>query len=91
MALSIRYDTLAESAPISGHIISLVLGIPHVLVDNSIGKLGDYHSTWTKDCPLGHLVRKDDQSVSENGSMLQQVEDIYSRWIVEGKISGLDF
>lgn len=31
-----------------GHIVSLVLGIPHILIHNKIGKLGDYHPTWTK-------------------------------------------
>jgi hypothetical protein len=35
--------------PLSGHIISLVLYIPHVIIDNSIGKLGSYYRArpWT--------------------------------------------
>lgn len=69
-----------------GHIVSLVLGIPHILIDNSIGKLGDYHSTWTEDCPLGHLVQ-------DNGTndMVQRIENRYLQWLDEGKISGNDF
>ncbi|ORY88490.1 polysaccharide pyruvyl transferase-domain-containing protein [Leucosporidium creatinivorum] len=70
-----------------GHIVSLVLGIPHVLIDNSIGKLSDYHSTWTKDCPLGTLVS------SEGGDEEQAaaVEGVYKKWVDEGKINGRNF
>lgn len=37
-----------------GHILSLLLGIPHVLLDNSYGKLRRFHETWTRGCPLVH-------------------------------------
>lgn len=30
-----------------GHILCLLLEIPHVLMENSYGKLGDFHETWT--------------------------------------------
>jgi exopolysaccharide biosynthesis predicted pyruvyltransferase EpsI len=30
-----------------GHILCLLLGLPHVLLDNSIGKLSAYFETWT--------------------------------------------
>lgn len=29
-----------------GHILSLLLGIPHVVLDNSYGKLSSFHDTW---------------------------------------------
>jgi pyruvyl transferase EpsO len=32
-----------------GHILSLLLGIPHVLLDNSYGKLSHHAETWTSD------------------------------------------
>ena len=32
-----------------GHILSLLLGIPHVILDNSYGKLSRFHDTWTRD------------------------------------------
>jgi pyruvyl transferase EpsO len=32
-----------------GHILCLLLGIPHVLLDNSYGKLSSFHETWTTD------------------------------------------
>jgi pyruvyl transferase EpsO len=34
-----------------GHILSLMSGIPHVIVDNSYGKLGSFWQTWTSDGP----------------------------------------
>jgi len=35
-----------------GHILSLLLGIPHVVLDNSYGKLRHFHETWTRSMPL---------------------------------------
>jgi pyruvyl transferase EpsO len=37
-----------------GHILSVLLGIPHVVHDNTYGKLSSFHRTWTSD---GELVR----------------------------------
>jgi len=30
-----------------GHILSMLLGIPHVVLDNSYGKISSFHSAWT--------------------------------------------
>ncbi|MGH7844649.1 MAG: polysaccharide pyruvyl transferase family protein [Candidatus Binatia bacterium] len=35
-----------------GHILSVLLGIPHVVLDNNYGKLRDFVQTWTKACDL---------------------------------------
>lgn len=35
-----------------GHILCLLLGLPHVLLDNTYGKLKDFYDTWTKGCAL---------------------------------------
>lgn len=35
-----------------GHILCTLLGIPHVLLDNTYGKIRSFHSTWTRDCEL---------------------------------------
>jgi pyruvyl transferase EpsO len=37
-----------------GHILSLLLGIPHVVLDNSYGKLRSFCETWTKSSDLAH-------------------------------------
>ncbi|NQU10761.1 polysaccharide pyruvyl transferase family protein [bacterium] len=36
-----------------GHILCLLLGIRHYLLDNTYGKLRHFHETWTRDCGLG--------------------------------------
>lgn len=35
-----------------GHIISVLLGIPNVLLDNSYGKVKSFYETWTKSCDI---------------------------------------
>ena len=37
-----------------GHLLSVLLGIPHVVLDNSYGKIRDYYDTWTHSCGLTH-------------------------------------
>ena len=35
-----------------GHILSLLLGIPHALLDNSYGKVRSFYETWTHEAPI---------------------------------------
>jgi exopolysaccharide biosynthesis predicted pyruvyltransferase EpsI len=35
-----------------GHILCLLLGIPHIAFDNNYGKVGSFIETWTADCGL---------------------------------------
>jgi len=35
-----------------GHILSLMLGIPHAVLDNSYGKVRSFYETWTRDAPI---------------------------------------
>ena len=39
------------------HILCLLLGIPHVCLDNSYGKLAAFIGSWTETSPLVHRVR----------------------------------
>lgn len=39
-----------------GHILSLLLGIPHAVLDNSYGKVRHFYETWTRDSPLVRWV-----------------------------------
>jgi pyruvyl transferase EpsO len=32
-----------------GHILATLLGIPHVILDNSYGKLSSFYRQWTND------------------------------------------
>jgi exopolysaccharide biosynthesis predicted pyruvyltransferase EpsI len=45
-----------------GHIVSVLLGIPHVLLDNRIGKLRAYYETWTSSVDIAHFA--DDQDAA---------------------------
>ena len=38
-----------------GHIMSLLLSIPHFLSDNVYGKLNNFYSCWTSDCDITYL------------------------------------
>lgn len=33
-----------------GHILSTLIGVPHVLMDSKLGKNLNFHNTWTRDC-----------------------------------------
>ena len=37
-----------------GHILCVLLGIPHVVLDNNYGKVKGFHETWTTGCSLAH-------------------------------------
>jgi len=37
-----------------GHVLSLLLGIPHVILDNNNGKVRRFFETWTQDAELTH-------------------------------------
>lgn len=50
-----------------GHILCLQLGIPHVLVDNSYGKLRAFHETWTKGSDLVTWCETHEQALTEAG------------------------
>ena len=40
-----------------GHIFCLLLGIPHVLLNNDSGKNWNFYETWTRESPLCRLAR----------------------------------
>lgn len=46
-----------------GHILCLLLGIPHIALDNSYGKLSGFISTWTKDCPFVRVAPSLDEAI----------------------------
>lgn len=40
-----------------GHILALLLGLPHVILDNSYGKISSFHAAWTSEASNVHLAR----------------------------------
>ncbi len=47
-----------------GHVLSVLLGIPHVLLDNSTGKVRSFYETWTRACPLVRWCETPDEAVA---------------------------
>jgi pyruvyl transferase EpsO len=47
-----------------GHILSLLLGIPHVLLDNSYGKVRRFHEDWTHDSPLVRFAQSEAEALA---------------------------
>lgn len=39
-----------------GHILSTVIGVPHVLMDSKLGKNINFHDTWTRDCECTRIT-----------------------------------
>jgi exopolysaccharide biosynthesis predicted pyruvyltransferase EpsI len=52
-----------------GHILSLLVDRPHVLLDNSYGKVSGFFDTWTHACQLSHMA-------SSAGEVQQMVHEI---------------
>ncbi|KAM6480778.1 polysaccharide pyruvyl transferase-domain-containing protein [Trichoderma sp. SZMC 28011] len=39
-----------------GHILSTLIGVPHVLMDSKLGKNLNFHNTWTRDCECTRIA-----------------------------------
>jgi pyruvyl transferase EpsO len=46
-----------------GHIMSLLIGIPHFLSDNIYGKLNNFYSCWTHDCDITYMCTPDKNQI----------------------------
>lgn len=46
-----------------GHIMSTLMGIPHVLMDSKLKKNLFYHDTWTKDCDCVRVADNIEEAV----------------------------
>lgn len=58
-----------------GHILALQLGIPHVVLDNSYGKLHHFISTWTHASPLVRLAHSPDEAAERARTMVEALPD----------------
>jgi exopolysaccharide biosynthesis predicted pyruvyltransferase EpsI len=45
-----------------GHILSTVIGVPHVLMDSKLGKNLNFHNTWTRDCACTKITKSIDSA-----------------------------
>jgi exopolysaccharide biosynthesis predicted pyruvyltransferase EpsI len=46
-----------------GHLLSLLLGIPHFIVDNSYGKVRGFHDAWTRECGLARYCADEQEAL----------------------------
>jgi pyruvyl transferase EpsO len=47
-----------------GHILCLLLAIPHVMLDNNYGKIRSFYETWTRNCPLTHWAASPPEAIA---------------------------
>lgn len=47
-----------------GHILSTLIGVPHVLLDSKLGKNLNLHNTWTSDCACTRIAKNIDQALA---------------------------
>ncbi len=52
-----------------GHILCMLLGMPHVVLDNTYRKLSRFIDTWTRDSTLVRLVDTPDAAVAEAATL----------------------
>ena len=50
------------------HVLSLLLGIPHVVTDNVSGKIRSFHETWTSDSELATWAESLEQRGPDRGT-----------------------
>lgn len=54
------------------HILCVLLGIPHVLLDNNYGKLRSFYDTWTRECELTRWADSPDAAIDLAESLIPQ-------------------
>ena len=47
-----------------GHILSLLLGIEHIVLDNNYGKLSSFYESWTRASDLAHWARSPEEAAA---------------------------
>ena len=53
------------------HVLSLLQGIPHVIEDNSTGKVKAFHDTWTHACSLTHWAADPTEAAELSRGLVQ--------------------
>lgn len=62
-----------------GHILSTLIGTPHVVMDSKLGKNINYHDTWTKDCACTRVAEDIDEA-QDFAKMFFEKEKAEGRW-----------
>jgi len=67
-----------------GHIFCLLLGIPHVLLNNDSGKNWNFYETWTRESPLCRLARNPAEAWSLARNALPKLKEGAGAWSWQG-------
>lgn len=60
------------------HILCLLCGIPHVLIDNSYGKLSGYYESWTRDSRMTYWAQTFEEGVALAKSLAADLNEVTS-------------
>ena len=58
-----------------GHILSTILNIPHIVLDNPFSKLSTFHDTWMSSQSNAVIVKTKEDTVKEARKMLKKYND----------------
>lgn len=77
--LSVGRQTLSRGKVVitdrlHGHLLCLLMNIPHVVLDNSYGKIRSLYDTWTKDSPLVHWADSLPEAVAMSENLIRSIE-----------------
>jgi exopolysaccharide biosynthesis predicted pyruvyltransferase EpsI len=70
---------LVVTDKLHGHIISTLIGVPHILLNSKLGKNLAYHDTWTLDCENTRIAENFEQTL-EYATMFFEKEFREGRW-----------
>ena len=79
--------SVVVSNRLHAHILSLLMGIPHVLLDNSYGKVKNFHDCWTKNCEIVRYASSPQEVVDQT---LREPQFRLTRNAPEGDRPALD-
>ena len=54
------------------HILCVLLGVPHVLLDNSYGKVRGFYEAWTSECSFARWADSADEALIEARALLAE-------------------
>jgi pyruvyl transferase EpsO len=75
------------------HILCLLMQIPHVLLNNAVGKTWTFYETWTRDSPLCHLALDAKRAWNLATSSIEALpsrESRHSGWSQDVAIAGIE-
>jgi pyruvyl transferase EpsO len=67
-----------------GHIFCLLLGIPHVFLNNDSGKNWNFYETWTRESPLCRIARNPAEAWSLARNAVPKLKEGTAAWSWQG-------